>query len=510
MKKKILSLFLLMSFVNISNLFCQHYEGDAKIDIKVYRTFSNTFRVKQYAVTSGKIDIDPKYRDEEKRYTTAGTELGIGLNNKFSNRGGFGLISLFQTSPFTGLTGWFLFEENVNGVWYDAAKLTVDLPVIGSDEVTLQYFDGFGNIDFTENYPPFGTYPTKCLARDYGYMLYDMQGNSTDIRVRNRIYLLEVEIRTRKWLTKSITFPTTGSTTLYGTVRINNLNIKPRADISLEEAVRNTFRLKANFYKEAYWVKLDNDNSSVALSFPTYVGNTIFYDFDDQNGTFKYKITDVPIIINNYKYFESKQDYITTINQYGYPDVFGNPLLYSSGKSILTDNSQKEGGRDYKKFYSWLSLKMLDDADIYWEKSATNIEPPMPTQLVDINNLKGNHEPPKIKIVTFLDSTSFVKGINSKTLENPKGEFFIETSPITIDGIWTTSNGSNGYIIDPNINKIRDKFSPILDPAEANAIIDRELTMSSNNTIKKDTFRNGGKNRVMDRQKTPIKKLIKF
>ena len=42
------------------------------------------------------------------------------------------------------MAGNFFFEENVNGIWYEAAILYIDMPLIGSKEIRIDYLPGFG------------------------------------------------------------------------------------------------------------------------------------------------------------------------------------------------------------------------------------------------------------------------------------------------------------------------------------------------------------------------------
>jgi hypothetical protein len=506
--KKIIGIFFIFLVINSRVSYAQSLYGDAQLEIKIYRMFSNTFRVKEYAVSSGKIAIDPKKLEAEKIHKNADTEFGIGKDNMFSNYGGRGYITLCQLSPFRGISANFLFEELVNDQWVDAAKLYVDMPVIGSNSIVLQYYRGFGNNNFDVNtYPSYSGYPFETLARGYGYVYYDLEGNASDFKRHGQRYLLEVDVAKRAWLQNEINIPTNGSTTYLGTVSINNQNLKLRPGVSFEEAVKKTISINVNSFSKANWVVFDNNNSRAIVQDPIYVGNTQFYDFDEAKGTFKYKVSGLPNIFTS-KYYLNGDDIKKENHHSGDLAIFLLPQYGFFGKVIANDTENKLD-RTYAKFYLWPTIKQFDDANLYWEN--TNEFVAEPTKKYDIDNLKNGE--PVFKVFVNSDpknNPNFISYQGKDSYVNGNGEVFIKAPSYVIDGVWAIANESIGYVYDPNFNSVKNKFNPIINPS----LIENNLEIENvkNGNGKKFIDNNGlnKSNQKVEKSKILIKKTVRF
>lgn len=456
--KKII-LFIAIFLISQTSVLAQGLSVRGHLNITLSKEINDSFRVKSYNITSGKIDLDRvlfSYPGNMQSYHTA---MGIGLDNKFSNFGGYGFISLFQISPFTGMEGNFLFEEFYAGAWHNAAYLAVSFPVIGSPSIHLNYYDGYGNCEEDVSTPFFDKTNSgrKRIANGYGYSLIDVHA-SKGYRDEANLYDLYVEIQTRAWLKKQVTLPTSGSTTLSGIIKINTNNIKLAEGVKLEDAIKGTLKLNANSNKNAQWIKQDNDNSYIALINPAYVGKLEFYDFNLQEGIIKYKFTAVPNIVYNHKYFEN----IEEVNAIQPPF---NIASYSQGKMLLFDKDKKYA---IKSLYTWLSYEILENANKYWQPIDTTTSPKIETEFFNKHNI--TNEIPQFQVIATCAVPLSISSTKTNTQFDAQGNIFMEAPTFNIDGLWVLTNAKDCFIVDPNFNSIKANFNPIINPATANLL----------------------------------------
>ncbi len=453
---KIILTFFVFFSLSQTTVLAQGLGVRGHLNITLSKAINEKFRVKSYQITSGKIDIDRKLFSYPGNMQSYQTEMGIGLDNNFSNFGGYGLISLFQVSPFTGMEGNFLFEEFFDGSWRNAAYLAVSFPVVGSPSINLNYYEGYGNSEEDVNTPFFDKTLSgrKRIANGYGYTLIDVLA-SKGYREEGNLYDMYVEIQTRAWLQKKVTLPTSGSTTISGIIKINTKNIKLANNVQIEDAIKNTLKLNVNSYKNAQWIKQDNDNSYISFSDPTYVGKLEFYDFNMLNGIIKYKFTTLPNIVYNYKYFENK-DEVVAIE----PPL--NVSSFNSGKKLLFDKNKEYS---IKTLYTWLSYEIKENANQYWEPNDQNAAPQIEAGFFNKNNIMN--EIPQFQVIATCDSPLAISSKQANTMYDANGNIFIEAPTFSIDGLWTLNNAKDCFIVDPNFNSIKASFNPIVNPANA-------------------------------------------
>lgn len=460
----LIQLLLAIAFTN--DLSAQGIRVTGKIQVTIDRPFTDNFKVKSYDVSSGKIAIDEDLfgLGDEKgngNLHTGGTGKGFGLNNMFSNFGGKGLFTLYQTSPFKGMEGRFQFIENINGVWHDVATLHINLPLLGSGEITLDYFPGYGAnaVSFVNSalYTQYSKYEKK--ASGYGYALYDCLPNA-DFIDKGSVYQLHLSIDTRRWMNSAVNLPQTGSTTLYGTIKIDPSRILPINGMPFEDAIKKTFILHANAYSKAQWIKQDNNDSYIALQEPHYVGSVQFYDADIKSGSIKYRIDDVPNIVYGEKYFENKAEA---------KNALACCQLYSDdvGKYLYFDIANKANGK--QKIYSWLSFDIPENATQYWQPASVNQPPVLAKNTIDVNNIRNGT--PQLQLFASVNGVTAATSNLKNTTYDSEGNIKIETSSFTIEGFWTVANAQNGFVIDPNYNKFKNSISPIINPSAVNDLL---------------------------------------
>ncbi len=469
------------------------------LNITLSKEINENFRVKSYLITSGKIDIDRTLFSYPGNMQTYHTEMGIGLDNNFSNFGGYGLISLFQVSPFTGMQGNFLFEEFFAGSWHDAAYLAVSFPVIGSPSIYLNYYDGYGNSEEDVNTPFFDKTLSgrKRIANGYGYSLVDVLAGK-GYRSEANLYDLYVEIQTRAWLKKQVTLPTTGSTTITGNIKINTKNIKLKNNEQLQNAIINTLKLNLNSYGNAQWIKQDNDNSYIAFRNPTYVGKLEFFDINLLNDNIKYKFTETPNIVFNYKYFENIEEVIAIQPPFTIAS-------FSQGKLLLSDKNKEYS---IKKLFTWLSYEVKENANQYWEPNDNNNAPQIEAGFFSKNNI--TNEIPQFQVIATCASPLAIVSTKANTQWDAYGNIFIEAPTLIIDGLWTLNNSKDCFIVDPNFNSIQASFNPIVNPATINLLTENVKLEKQQenilNTVQTSVIKTN--NKLDQKQKVPNKSKI--
>ncbi len=502
MKK--IGLLVTIFIIGLQVLNAQNFRTEGVIDIKLFRTFDENFRVKNYEVTSGKIAL-AQHVGESRNLITGKNIYGGGLNGMFLNYGDYGTFRIEQISPFRGMAGRFMFEEKINGVWTDAAELFINLPLVGSNEISLNYFSGFSEFNGFQKTPhpqlmrmsnsvKYGDGPKQeKIISGVGFNLYDEE-SSGDIRFRRTRYTLVIDVNKREWMNKSINLPTTGSTTLLGKIKLNPNNMMPAQGITFENAIRNTIKINANAYTKAQWIKIDERNSTVQLQ--NKKGWTVeLYDFDVIKYEIKYRIKDLPNFILGQKYYNDKLDMANSKSSYK-EDYSGNYLY--------VDDERKDDKKVFEKIYLWLTYSINSDSKQYWQAGLANTAPQVEKAFIDLNNIKN--EIPQLEIVAYADGD--LTNINLKNTEiYDNGNIEYSSASFNIQGIWSISNATDGFIIDPNFSTIQDKIAPVINPAEINIQVQNEVQNKAQqtNTLKDTRLNRNVKQQVQTINKSQIK-----
>ena len=502
--KKII-LFATIFTIGLQVLKAQNFRTEGVIDVKLFRTFDENFRVKNYEVTSGKIAL-AEHVAESRNLITGKNIYGGGLDGKFLNYGDYGTFRIEQISPFRGMAGRFLFEEKINGVWTDAAELFINLPLVGSNEISLNYFSGFSEFNGFQKTPhpqlmrmsnsvKYGDGPKQeKIISGVGYCLYDEQ-SSGDIVFRRCTYTLIIDVNKREWMNKSINLPTTGSTTLLGKIKINPNNMIPANGISFENAIRNTIKINASAYTKAQWIKIDERNSRVQLQ--NQNGWTVeLYDFDEIKYEIKYRFKNLPNFILGQKYYNDKLDMANSKSSF---------KEYFSGNYLYLDDETKDDKKVFEKIYLWLTYSINSDSKQYWQAGPTNTAPQVEKAFIDLNNIKN--EIPQLEIVAYADGD--LTNINLKNTEiYNNGDIEYSSASFNIQGIWTISNATDGFIIDPNFNTIQNKIAPFINPADINFQVEKNMVQNQvqqTNTLKDTKLNRNVKQQVQTINKSQIK-----